>query len=78
MPFDAFTFRGGASGLPDPTTLKEINFDFYFLGHEGELNWSVQIERIRFGSSSVIPEPSCILTCCLGLITISQLRIGRL
>src|SRR3990172_4169090 len=58
-PFDAFTIRGGAPGLPDPTTLKEIRFDFFFLGHYGELNWSARLERIRFGST--VPEPNGLL-----------------
>jgi len=57
--FDEFTFRGGSPGLPDPTTLKQINFDFFFLGHHGELNWSARLERIRFGVA--VPEPSGIL-----------------
>jgi hypothetical protein len=63
--FDAFTVRGGAPGLPDMTTLKEIYFDFFFAGHQGELNWSARLERIRFGA--VVPEPSSIALLFAGL-----------
>lgn len=56
-PFRGFTQRGGSPGTPDPTTLKRIHFDFYFLGHFGELNWSARLDQIRFGSS-LVPEPA--------------------
>jgi hypothetical protein len=65
-PFDEFTLRSGAPGLPDPTTLKTIFFDFYFLGHEGELNWSARLERIRFGS--MIPEPASVVLLLFGIV----------
>lgn len=74
-PFDGYTQRGGTPGLPDATTLQEIRFEFFFLGHEGELNWSAQLERIRFGSTQV-PEPAAwpMLT---GILLLSLLYLKR-
>lgn len=59
-PFAEFTVRGGAPGTPDPTALNMIYFDFFFLGHTGELNWGAQLERVRFGPTAV-PEPESLL-----------------
>jgi hypothetical protein len=68
-PFDEFTLRNGVPEVPDPTTLREIRFDFFFGGHTGELNWSARLERIRFGSS-VVPEPATILLLSIGIVVI--------
>jgi hypothetical protein len=65
-PFHEFTLRNGAPGVPDPTTLREIRFDFYFLGHTGELNWSARLERIRFGST--VPEPANVVLLSIGIV----------
>lgn len=65
MPFALFQTRGGGLGVPDATTLQWLAFDFYFLGHSGDLNWEVQLERIRFGSTTAIPEPSSVLMAVL-------------
>jgi hypothetical protein len=66
-PFDQFTLR--APGGPDPTTLREVRFNFFF-SQMGQLNWSARLERIRFGPS-IVPEPSTkqlvlwgVLFCC--------------
>jgi hypothetical protein len=56
FPFESFRTRDGKPGL-DPATIWDIDFDFFFLGHVGELNWSARLERIRFGST-VVPESS--------------------
>lgn len=70
FPFEDFRTRGGVPGL-DPLAVREIQFGFSFIGHSGILNWCVQIDRIRFGST-VVPEPSIIFNLLLGgsLLTI--------
>ena len=61
VPFNNFTFRGGAPGLPDFTAVDKILFDFYFLGPSEDIQWSAELDRIRFGR---IPEPSCVSLVC--------------
>jgi len=55
MPFSSFTVRGGSPGLPDFTTFKQMDFDFFFQFPSLDIEWSAQLERIRFGR---VPEPS--------------------
>lgn len=74
MPFDEFTIRGGQPGLPDPTTLKIIYFDFYFLGQSGTINWHAQIERIRFGSVTIVPEPMSTALVLAGAVSFGWSR----
>jgi hypothetical protein len=62
-PFDQFTFR--APGDPDPTTLREVRFNFFF-SQMGQLNWSARLERIRFGPS-IVPEPTTTLLVSWGV-----------
>lgn len=63
MPFSSFTIRGGTPGLPDFSTFKRIDFDFFFLRPALEIQWAAQLENIRFGR--VVPEPA---TSCLSVI----------
>jgi hypothetical protein len=67
FPFKSFRTRDGKPGL-DPATAWIIDFDFFFLGHFGELNWSARLERIRFGST-VVPESSTLV----GFLWLSQM-----
>lgn len=72
MPFSSFTLRGGSPGLPDFTTIKQLNFDFFFLRPGRTVQWSAEIERIRF---SRIPEPSSLaLWQFAGIILARRIR----
>ena len=53
MDFSSFTQRGGSPGLPDFTTVKRMEFDFFFQFPSNDVRWSAELERIRIGS---IPE----------------------
>jgi len=64
MPFSSFTIRGGSPGLPDFTTFKRMDFDFFFLGPNNDIQWSAQLERIRFGR---VPAPSALTLGILGI-----------
>ena len=72
-PVEAFARRDGVPATPDFTTLRSISFDFYFLGHSGELDWEARLERIRFGptDSIAVPEPGS------GLIVVLALLVWR-
>lgn len=73
LPFADFTIRGGAPGLPDFTTVKSLEFDFFFnLPRVPVTMWSAEIRQIRLGR--VVPEPA---TWVLGGFTAMPLTIRR-
>lgn len=75
MPFSSFTLRGGAPGVPDFTTMDRMDFDFFFLGGDDPVQWSMQMDRIRIGR---IPEPSTGPLAFIGVALVaSAARSGR-
>ncbi len=70
IPFTSFTTRGGAIGLPDPNTFKSMAFDFFFNQPRLDIQWSAEIESIRFGR--LVPEPASWLLCSVALLFISE------
>ncbi len=71
MPFSSFTLRGGTPGLPDFTTFKRMDFDFFFLGPSNDIQWSAELERIRFGR---IPEPLSSTLFLVGVVCLAGCR----
>ena len=61
MPFANFTTRTGAPALPDFTSFRRMDFNFFFLNPSEDIQWSAELDRIRFGR---IPEPSCVSLVC--------------
>ena len=71
MPFDSFTLRGGSPGLPDFTTIDEMEFDFFFQRPRLDIQWSAELERVRFGR---IPEPLSHTLFTLGVVSLASCR----
>jgi hypothetical protein len=69
MPFWSFTTRGGSPGLPDFTTVKKLEFDFYFLYPPFDAQWTAEIDRIRIGR---IPEPNSTVPCLIGVCCVTR------
>jgi hypothetical protein len=75
MPFSSFTLRGGEPGAPDFSTMDRMDFDFFFLGGDDPVQWSMQMDRIRIGR---IPEPSTGSLAFIGVALVaSAARSGR-
>jgi len=73
MPFSSFTVRGGSPGLPDFTTFKQMDFDFFFLRPSLDIQWTARLERIRFGR---IPEPTAWMLMLGGIIILASQRVS--
>jgi hypothetical protein len=72
LPFSAFNFRASNDGSADFSTLTSLNFSFLFFGPNDDVQWSMQLDRVRFGT---IPEPS---TAYLSLLTTIALVSRRM
>lgn len=57
IPFSRFTLRDGTPNTPDFSRLTRLNVNFYFLRPSENIEWSIEIDRIRIGRTP-IPEPS--------------------
>ena len=55
VPFSSFHFRSSSLGAANFQSLTSASFDFFFLAAPEDVEWSIQLDRIRFGA---IPEPS--------------------
>ncbi len=69
VPFNSFTTRGGAPGLPDYRTIQSFNLEIRASqltgGGPTPLNFLVELDQIRVGK---IPEPTT--SCLLGLASL--------
>jgi hypothetical protein len=61
VPFSEFTTRGGATSAPDFSSLPitSLVIDFCFRNPREEIEWLVELDRIRIGRIA-IPEPEAI------------------
>jgi len=70
IPFSSFGIRGGGIATPNWSEFDTLAFEFFFFRAPSDMEWSVQLDRFRIGST-VIPEPSSLflVVSCMWLIS---------
>jgi hypothetical protein len=57
LSFSSFHLRASSIGAADFTALRSASFRVYFLAPSDDVHWTMQLDRVRFGS---VPEPSTV------------------
>jgi hypothetical protein len=78
VPFSAFTSRGGTIPAPDFSSraVTSLVIDFFFRNPSEELQWLVELDRIRIGRVA-IPEPRTVWPAVISVLSLVCSRIYR-
>jgi hypothetical protein len=78
VPFSTFSTRGGGPPAPDFSTFRPsvLSIDFFFLNPVENIQWSMELDRIRIGNFP-IPEPSSFWLGAIGVLIVTIGRASR-